>query len=203
MKKILFFSIATVLCVSANAQLHKGRVLLSGNLAGSISTRNIPGAPDYVEERDWSVIPGASYFFKANQSVGVQIGYGHSKTGYSEGENWSGAVSLNRYFPLGKNFFLAAHTQLAFRKSHLAAEPIVSDYSTHTNQFNATLYPGVSYVAANRFLLEAGISSLIDLYYKHEAFEGPSRQTRGTFGLSTSVGNTNPLYISFNILLGK
>jgi hypothetical protein len=210
MKKILLFALATVLCASANAQLHKGRVLLGGSLSGQTSTSTYPGRPISVDSRSLGFSPSASYFYKENRSIGLALRYHQTKyfsdpVNESVDESYGASLGLNRYLPLGNNFFLAGHLSAGYTHGTTRNFYNNTRQSQSYSYYNVALQPGISYVAVNRLLLEFGLNSLAGISYSHASGLDANGQksSSNTYSVYTSAGESNPFYVSFNILLGK
>ncbi len=203
MKKLtLFVLTGLILSVTAGAQFTKGDRLLGAglNLSHSNGEYNSGAIPYTTSSNNGSLTLELGFASKANRVSGFYIsgGYGKSKTKYpsqpttnNTSDNFysSAGFYTRRYKSLGKDFFL-------YVEGRAGMEFGKSNYSTANNgnhtmiAARAGVYPGLSYRAGKRFLLDLRFADFATIGYTRDTYKGSGniKDVQTSFGFGTSLG---------------
>jgi len=201
-KKYLFVLTGLFLTVSASAQFTKGDRLLGAglNISHSNFESNTGFTPFTTRSNNVGLNLDLGFASRENRMSGFYIGggYGKSKTEYpaqpttnSSNENFNASAGFftRRYRPLGKDFFLFAEGRagIDFGKSQ------ISNTNTGDQTFvsvKAGIYPGISYRAGKRFLLDLRFADFASIGYTRNTYKGSGnlKDVQTTFGFSSSLG---------------
>lgn len=201
-KQTLFVLTGLVISVTAGAQFTKGDRLLGAGL--NITHNNFESNSGFTPYTTRSNNAGLSldlgFASRENRISGFYIGggYGKSKTEYpaqptsnSSTENTSANAGFytRRYRALGKDFFL-------FAEGRAGLEFGKNDISTANNgdqtffAVRAGVYPGISYRAGKRFLLDLRFADFASIGYSRNTYKGSGniKDVQTNFGFSSSLG---------------
>ena len=203
MKKSSLLVVAAVgLSVSASAQFSKGDRLLGAglNLSYSKGEYNSGFTPYTTTANNAGLTLDLGFASRANRVSGFYIsgGYGKSKTEYpaqpttnnsSENFNTSAGFYTRRYKALGKDFFIFAEGRAGvdYGKSNISS----SNNGDRTSvAVRAGVYPGISYRAGKRFLLDLRFADFASIGYTRDTFKGSGniKDVQTSFGFSSSLG---------------
>ncbi len=167
------------------AQLAKGNVLITGDLAVNTKTNKETGnfGSNVTKTRSFSIIPNVSYFVTDRLAIGLALGYG--RTSIKEENNPSNSVPyLNtivtkitlgpivRYFiPLGKKFYFYGEGgfNMEFNNRDYYVGGLINfenptqdgiRFKANTVRYNIGIRPGITYFLNNRFALDASFGLL-------------------------------------------
>lgn len=203
MKKSSFLlAAAVVLSVSASAQFTKGDRLLGAglNLSHSKGEYNSGFIPYTTSLNNASLTLDLGFASRTNRVSGFYIsgGYGKSKTEYptqpttnnsSDNFNTSAGIYTRRYKALGKDFFLFAEGRAGvdFGKSNIST---TNNGDRTSMAVRAGIYPGLSYRAGKRFLLDLRFADFASIGYNHDTYKGTGniKDVQTSFGFSSSLG---------------
>lgn len=201
-KNYLFVLAGLILSLSASAQFTKGDRLLGAglNISHSNFESNSGFTPYTTKSNNASLTLDLGFAGRANRVSGFYIGggYGKSKTEYpaqpttnssSDNFNISAGFYTRRYRAIGKDFFLFAEGRVGvdFGKNQ------ISNTNTGDQTFvavKAGIYPGISYRAGKRFLLDLRFADFASIGYTRNTYKGSSniKDVQTTFGFSSSLG---------------
>jgi hypothetical protein len=201
-KNYLLALTGLILSISAGAQFKKGDRLLGAglNISHSKSESTSGFTPYNTSTNNGSLTLSLGFASSENRVSGFYVGggYGKSKTEYpaqpttnssSENFNTSAGFYTRRYRALGKDFFLFAEGRAGvdFGKNQ------ISNTNTGDQTFvsvSAGIYPGISYRAGKRFLLDLRFADFASIGYTRNTYKGSSavKDVQSTFGFSSSLG---------------
>lgn len=203
MKKNSLLLVATVVVsVSASAQFTKGDRLFGAGLGLTHSKGefNSGFTPYTTSANNASLTLDLGFASRTNRVSGFFIsgGYGKSKTEYpaqpttnssSDNFNTSAGFYTRRYKALGKDFFLFAEGRAGvdFGKSNVST----SNNGDQTSvAVRAGIYPGISYRAGKRFLLDLRFADFVSIDYIRSTYKGSGniKDVQSSFGFSSSLG---------------
>jgi hypothetical protein len=203
---------ASLLHLSASAQIKKGAVLLGGTISGYTQKTTNNGSTNNFRQKGLLINPAVGIATKENRIWGVNAGYGSSKTfgdniNTPRSKTTQGGIFHRRYLPLGKGFYVFGEGAINYSVQKNTFQAPNPNYQT-VQQTNTSLYlyPGITYAVGERFLLEASINNLLSAGYSSnkEAYNDGtvtgSRKTNG-FSFSSNVGTSAPLSVGFRFLL--
>jgi hypothetical protein len=199
-KSSLLLAAAIVVSVSASAQFTKGDRLLGAglNISHSKSESTSGFTPYNTSANNGSLTLSLAFASSENRVSGFYVGggYGKSKTEYpaqptnnysSENFNTSAGFYTRRYRALGKDFFLFAEGRAGvdFGKNQMS--------NTNDQTFvtvSAGIYPGISYRAGKRFLLDLRFADFASIGYTRNTYKGSgnTKDVQNIFGISSSLG---------------
>ncbi len=204
MKKNLFVLIfaGVILSFPAGAQFTKGdRVLGTGlNFQHASNESNTGFTPFTGKSTNGSITLDLGFAARESRMSGFYISgaYGKAKNEYPDqpglnnsSENFTTGAGFfaRRYKSIGKNFFLFAEgrTGVNYVKVNVSGGN-AGDQSNVSVQ--AGLYPGLSYKAGNRFLLDLRFADFASINYNHSEFKGAgdTKNVQNSFGFSSSLG---------------
>ncbi len=117
----------------------------------------------------------------------------------SKNRSATAGVFKRRYLPLGKNFYAFGQLGADFTYSQNDYDQLGSGtvYEKAVNKsylVNGSLYPGLSYQLNNRFMLDLGFGSLVNIGYAHNTRRVNNQPSSPT---------TNMLYLNSNLSLSN
>jgi long-subunit fatty acid transport protein len=196
MERITLLSIAIFLFASiTKAQITKSSTFIGGQISGS--TYKQENGPSTQKQSSFVISPAIGTAIKQNLIAGVDLTYAHSKYGYSpnpvEGNSFGGGFFLRRYASIANHlyFFLQGRAGFYHDKSKSTSSSI--NYENISNNFNLSLYPGVSYALTKSLHIEAGLNNLALFNYSHGTVKqtGSPDQKTNSLGFSTSATGSN------------
>ena len=203
MKKNYLLALAgLILSVSAGAQFTKGDRLLGAglNISHSKSETNSGFTPYNSSTNNGSLTLDMGFASSANRVSGFYVGggYGKSKIEYpaqptsnnsSDNFNTSVGFYTRRYKALGKDFFLFAEGRAGFDygENHIST---TNNGDQTSIAVRAGIYPGISYRAGKRFLLDLRFADFASIGYTRNTYKGSGnvKDVQSTFGFSSSLG---------------
>ena len=201
-KSSLLLAAAVALSASASAQFSKGDRLLGAglNLSHSKGEYNSGFIPYTTSSNNGSLTLDLGFATKTNRVSGFYIsgGYGKSKTEYptqpttnstSDNFNTSAGFYTRRYKSLGKDFFLFAEGRagMEFGKNNIST---ANNGDQTMIAVRAGIYPGISYRAGKRFLLDLRFADFATIGYTRNTYKGSGniKDVQTSFGFSSSLG---------------
>ena len=201
-KQTLFVLTGLVISVTAGAQFTKGDRLLGAglNITHNNFESNSGFTPYTTKSNNAGLTLDLGFASRENRISGFYIGgsYGKSKTEYpaqpttnSSTENFTTSAGFytRRYKPLGKDFFLFAEGRAGvdFGKSKLS-NTLTGDQTMFS--VRAGIYPGISYRAGKRFLLDLRFADFVSLGYTRNTYKGSGnlKDVQTNIGFSSSLG---------------
>jgi hypothetical protein len=117
----------------------------------------------------------------------------------SKNRSVAAGVFKRRYLPLGKNFYAFGQIGADFTYSQNDYEQLSSGTAfekavTKSYAVNGSLHPGLSYQLNNRFMLDLGFGSLVNIGYAHNTRRASNQSASPT---------TNTLYLNSNLSLSN
>lgn len=214
MKKT-FALFTTVLSVTiSNAQLHKGTILLGGDLVAS-TYKTKDGASEYTAG-GFGLSPVFAVAIKDNKFFGGSLSYGHYESNQptpfltSTGNSYGASLFYRYCKPVLSKIYAFVQAGIPF--IHAKNEFTQSqDYYYTEKSFSVGLSvtPGVSVGVLKKMFLEAGFNNVASLNYQHSKTTGVNsgnnidRSSNG-FHFSSSLGSfTHNLYFGFRFFIPK
>lgn len=203
MKKSSLLVVAAVgISVSASAQFTKGDRLSGAglNLSHSKGEYNSGFTPYTTTANNAGLTLDLGFASRTNRVSGfyISVGYGKSKTEYpaqptsnssSDNFNISTGFYSRRYKALGKEFFLFAEGRAGvdYGKSNIST---ANNGDRTSVGVSAGIYPGISYRAGKRFLLDLRFADFVSIGYNRDTFKGSGniKDVQTSFGFSSSLG---------------
>lgn len=207
MNKLLPLSLAaTLLSLSASAQLTKGHKLLGGSINGYTNTIENSNGGDF-KHKFVSVSPSLGFFVADNKVVGALLGYSHLNSNGTKGNAYTAGGFYRQYLPLNQKFYLFGEAALNLSTGKDDQPANAQGISEVRRQSIATyLTPGIAFAASRRFMIEATVNNLVGINYQRTKtkYSGSNTTDRGnSFSLSSNVASNTPVSVGFRILLGK
>jgi hypothetical protein len=201
-KNYLLALTGLILTFSAGAQFTKGDRLLGAgfNFSHSKSETSSGFTPYNSSTNNGSLTLDMGFASRGNRIGGFYVGggYGKSKTEYpaqptsnNSSDNFNTMVGFytRRYKALGKDFFLFAEGRAGFEygENHIST---VNNGDQTSIAVRAGIYPGISYRAGKRFLLDLRFADFASIGYTRNTYKGSSsvKDVQSTFGISSSLG---------------
>lgn len=207
MNKLLPLSLAaTLLSLSASAQLTKGHKLLGGSISGYTNTIENSNGGDF-KHRAISVTPSLGFFVADNKMVGAQLGYSYLNYNGIKGNAYTVGGFYRQYLPLNQKFYFYGEAALNLSTGK-------DDQSTDAQGIRdvrrqsiaAYVTPGIAFAATRRFMIEATVNNLVGVSYQRTKtqYNGSNTTDKGnSFSLSSNVVSNTPVSVGFRFLLGK
>jgi len=218
MRKLYFTFVIFILSSQAilNAQVNKGAIFLGGDF--SFSSQKTED-PNYLPVNSYShrLSPVVGFAVRDNLVKGIFLVFSKYRNDYTDVRNnfkdeaWGGGVFIRKYKQIAKSdfaLFLHGQTGIEFQNSLSGDSVFSSRYVSHIFRAALSIYPGISYRVNKKLQLETGFNSLLMIDYYHDRKTGgpasnPVNYTTNGFGLFSSIGSPNNLYIGFRLLLNK
>lgn len=165
MKK-LFLAGAIALCGAANAQIGEGTMFITGNVGYSgnkVTTSSKIGSVE-TKTDNFSVVPVFGYFVAPNLAVGLGVGY--AATTNEPGTNYDKETTsafvveplLRKYWNVSNNFLLFGQLSVPMSFGTFKGEDKgQADDKGTINTFGVVIRPGIDYVIAPNWTVEATI----------------------------------------------
>lgn len=196
MERITLLSIAIFLFASiTKAQITKGSTFIGGQISGS--TYKQENGPSTQKQSSFVISPAIGTAIKQNLIAGIDLTYAHTKYGYSpnpvEGNSFGGGFFLRRYASIANRFYFFLQGRAGFYHDKSKSTSSGINYENISNNFNLSLYPGVSYALTKSLHIEAGLNNLALFNYSHGIVKqtGSPDQTSNSLGFSTSATGSN------------
>jgi hypothetical protein len=201
-KNYLLALTGLILSISAGAQFKKGDRLLGAGLSiGHSNFESNSGFTPYnTRTNNAGLNLDMGFASRENRFSGFYIGgeYGKSKSEYpaqpttnNTSENFNTMVGFytRRYKALGKDFFLFAEGRAGFEYGENRITTVNNGDQTNI-AVRAGIYPGISYRAGKRFLLDIRFADFVSVGYTRNTYKGSSnvKDVRSTFGFNSSLG---------------
>jgi len=216
MKLKLLFSVvfACTLFTTSYAQINKGSSWVGSSFSyGKIQDEaEQPAIPD-LDIRATSIQPAWGVAVKENLVVGIFGNYYKvaTKTGdmrnYRE-ERFGGGVFARRYVPVFKKFYIYGESRLGYQTTEIKTNEYWSGGGyTYTNkgwETGLTLTPGISYGITKNLQLEAGFTSLFNMWYGKSKYSYDTETTKSnTFRAGANLENLSAFTVGFRFLINK
>ena len=211
MKKVILLTAAS-LCIAAisNAQITKGSKLLGLDF-GAGYNKSGEGLNE-SKQSHFNFNPSLGFAIKENSVLGFRVNYGHGKmtTGGTSPERktteYGAGVFLRRYLQLGKKVYLFGEGAGDYNYSNSKDAGNGYAYTSKTNSVTLSAYPGFSYAATKRLMIDAGLNRLVAIGYSasESTQTSPGSTTvskNSSFGMSTTLGGNTSFSVGFRFLL--
>ncbi|MES2653562.1 MAG: hypothetical protein V4663_17625 [Bacteroidota bacterium] len=208
--KLLIMAALCAIAFTANAQT-KGTNALSFGLGfgkQESTHSNANGINSENKNKNSSVSLGYGTFFKENEKIAIDISYGSSSSGSSDGyensfKNYGAGLSYQKYYPLVKKLYAHAGGRLSYGFGKQEND-LNDDFRYTTNEYTVGAFGGVSLFLSKRFALETNILSANMGYFKSkkttDGNQNFKQETESTsFGIS-SGGTFNNLGFKIYLL---
>jgi len=200
-KQYLLVLTGLIISAVASAQFKKGDRLLGAglNVSHSKLESNSGFTPYTTTTNNAGLTLDMGFASLENRFSGFYVGggYGKSKTEYpaqpttnNSSDNFNTTVGFytRRYKALGKDFFLFAEGRAGFDygENHIST---VNNGDQTSIAVRAGIYPGISYRAGKRFLLDLRFADFASIGYTRNTYKGNSnvQDVQSTFGFSSSL----------------
>ena len=202
MKKILIalsFLPLGLISNNSSGQISSGTVLVGGSVGGSISSGSSATNKQEFKNTTFSFSPTAGFFIANNLAVGLNSGVYWQKQ-KTQSEITSKYSSYNfgpfvRYYKfLGEKTALFGNATVGFAKSNSKLRNNDNEFVTveKTNNFGASITPGLTYFATSKVGLEITLGSIS--YFKnsneYNSEETPADK-RNDSGVGANFGLNN------------
>lgn len=144
MKKLTVIILFSLIALTANAQIEKGNVQVSGSF--SISSIESNGA----ESNRFELSPQAGFFLSDKISLGVVLGYQSVGNSNAKDKLFSFGIFSRLYKPIADRFYFFAQPQVAFGTGETAAEADIS-------AFSIGIRPGFSYFLSDKISMDMSV----------------------------------------------
>jgi len=211
MKKVILLTAAS-LCIAAisNAQITKGSKLLGLDF-GAGYNKSGEGLNE-SKQSHFNFNPSLGFAIKENSVLGFRVNYGHGKmtTGGISPERktteYGAGVFLRRYLQLGKKVYLFGEGAADYNYSYSKDANNGYKYTSQSNSITLSAYPGLSYTATKRLMIDAGLNRLVAIGYSNSKStqttpNSTSVSKNSSFGLSTTLGGNTSFSVGFRFLL--
>jgi len=170
MKKLLLVG-AVALFGMANAQMEKGTTYISGQVGfqgGKSEFSSKFGKEETGKNNQFSIVPTVGYFVANNVAVGLGIGYqsATSEPGALFGDSFDKTTISSfvvepfarKYWNVGEKFFIFGQLSVPMEFGTLKGqENGHADAKATANSFGVVVKPGIDYVIAPNWTLEASL----------------------------------------------
>jgi hypothetical protein len=217
-RKFLLLSVMLFCYIISQAQIHKGAVLLGGNLGFGIQSNSSSNQGSVsAKQTNISLTPAFGKAVKENVVIGADFTYDYHKNAYDITVNdmkstaVGGGVFVRKYKYLGNNFYL-------FGQGRIGANSITQESSYFTGQnyvkvttkgyaVAAGFYPGISYAVTNKLHLETGFSNLVYVNFSHvktsNQYNAPAEYKTNSFTFGSSLSNFSGFTLGIRFLINK
>lgn len=184
------------------SNITKGSILLGGSLGYNSSSNS------GNENRDLFFQPSLGFAIRDNRVLGFNLGFGGSWVyGVSStATTYNAGVFYRQYLPLGQNFFFFGQGNASYWHSRGKSENTIQQNRTTQQSISLTAAPGITYAINQRFHLEAGLNSLVNLGYSTQKLQttSPIVETESItrqFNFNINASPLSNLQIGFRIVL--
>ena len=211
MKRVLLLT-ATSLCIAAisNAQITKGSKLLGVDFSAGYNKSG--EEPNENKQSHFYFNPSLGIAVKENSVLGFRVNYGHGKmtSGTSSPErkttDYGAGIFLRRYLQLGKKVYLFGEGAADYNYSYSKDANNGYEYTNKSNNITLSAYPGFSYAATKRLMIDAGLNRLVAIGYSNSKStqtmpNSTTENKNSSFGLSTTLGGNTAFSVGFRFLI--
>ena len=229
MKKILLLTITITVCTISNAQFEKGQKILGGSIGFNLIQAHNDSTVNYPVKTNTTAIninPSIAWAKKSNRLEGFGIVFGYN--GNKQKNMPSSSELKSNAFSFGINYFNTYYKKLATdfyvfinwnnSVTYTTAKSDVNYYFPYFGPYtrysafniNTSLNPGFAYKISNRFLLEATLNNIAQVYINtvNGSFNNSTNtvtyygtSTNIAFASSLSAGAFNSIGLGFRYLL--
>lgn len=206
-KTALLFIAASVLFISANAQITKGQKMIGGELSFN-SFKQEPGAPSKTTVV--TITPEIGFGLSGNWIVGAGLIYSNSKHKYGSGNFYSKQNSNiygfnvfgRKFHPFRDNIGIFGQLEAGagFGKGKYTevqgGSAVVTD-ETDVNTVAASVRPGFYFKPARRLILETNFGGISYARTTYKPEDGGAKSTSSQFNFSL----TSSISLSFRVIL--